>query len=114
MRWEDLAVSVASTVIDKPEPGLALIDAGTKVFSSDKSPDHPFALPHNGDDYALTRMSEEHGFLTGAGVQKLAIGDVILLTPTHICPVMNLSDNYVTRIDGQLGYVPVSARGCVR
>ena len=113
MNWDDLAVAVVTTVIDKPEPGLALIDAGTKVFSSDRFPDLPLALPYNNENYALTRMSEEYGFLTGDDVDKLSIGEVILLVPTHICPVVNLIDQYSTRINGQLTTIPVTARGCV-
>lgn len=114
MDWAELAVVVAATVIDKPEPGLALIDAGTKVFSSDKSPEHPFAIPLDQADYGLTRMSEEHGFLTGADVDQLSIGQVVVLVPTHICPVINLSDRLTAMKDGQIQSIPVSARGCVR
>jgi len=114
MGWDELAVVVAATVIDKPEPGLALIDAGTKVFSSDKSSEHPFALPLDQADYGLTRMSEEHGFLTGADVDQLSIGQVVVLVPTHICPVINLSDQLTSIKNGKIETIPVSARGCVR
>jgi D-serine deaminase-like pyridoxal phosphate-dependent protein len=114
MNWEDLALCVATTVVDKPEPGLALIDAGTKVFSSDKSADLPFALPLDQSDYALTRMSEEHGFVTGPDTKKLSIGDVIILVPTHICPVVNLSDHYLALKENSLEMLPIEARGCVR
>lgn len=114
MKWEDLALCVVTAVVDKPEPGLALIDAGTKVFSSDKSADLPFALPLDQSDYALTRMSEEHGFITGPDTDKLSIGDTIILVPTHICPVVNLSDQYLVVNGEHLELLPIEARGCVR
>ncbi len=114
MTWDQLALCVAATVVDKPEPGLALIDAGTKVFSSDKFAEFPFALPLNGDDYALVRMSEEHGFVTGPKVDDLAIGEILYLVPSHVCPVANLTDNFqILKPDGMLESSPVDARGCV-
>lgn len=114
MEWDDLALTVVATVVDRPEPGLALIDAGTKVFSSDKSPTLPFALPLDGGDYALTRMSEEHGFLTGEGIDNLEIGQTVRLVPTHVCPVVNLADRFLVWRDGKLGGEIINARGCVR
>jgi D-serine deaminase-like pyridoxal phosphate-dependent protein len=40
--WNDAAVTVLATVVDRPEPNLALLDAGSKTFSSDKTPDGAF------------------------------------------------------------------------
>ncbi|MGE9290285.1 MAG: alanine racemase, partial [Puniceicoccales bacterium] len=68
MRWEDISLAVAAMVVDKPAPGLALIDAGSKVFSSDRLAEHPFAIPLDGRRFAVTRLREEHGFLTGEDV----------------------------------------------
>jgi len=114
MEWEDLALCVASTVIDKPEKGLALIDAGTKVFSSDKNPNYPNAIPLDQSDYALTRMSEEHGMLTGPAVDSLHIGQIVYLIPTHVCPVINLT-HHIQILDDKGNMRPsiVDARGAV-
>ena len=114
MGREALALCMAATVVDKPEPGLALIDAGSKVFSSDKNPNFPYnALPLDGSDYALTRMSEEHGFLTGPDTARLSLGQVVTLIPAHVCPVVNLSERYSVFKDGAFEHIPVEARGCV-
>lgn len=115
MAWGDLALSVAVTVVDKPRAGLALIDAGTKVFSSDKNGDAPYARPLDRRDFGLSRLSEEHGFLTGAQVDELAIGEVLQLVPVHVCPVVNLASELCPLGAGELLRVaPVDARGCVR
>ena len=44
MTSDTVALHVLATVVDKPEPGLALIDAGSKTFSSDRTPDGLSAL----------------------------------------------------------------------
>jgi D-serine deaminase-like pyridoxal phosphate-dependent protein len=38
-RRDDIALTVRSTVVDRPTPELALIDAGSKTFSGDHLPD---------------------------------------------------------------------------
>lgn len=92
----DCAVSVLARVVSRPRPGEAMIDAGTKSMSSDRS--------NLGDtlgivcDAALTvlpdvtfpRANEEHGWLTGSGADALAVGDVVRIVPNHACVVSNL------------------------
>tara|TARA_R100000027_G_scaffold1897_3_gene2084 strand:+ start:3825 stop:4937 length:1113 start_codon:yes stop_codon:yes gene_type:complete len=114
MDWGDVSLVVASTVVDKPRPGLALIDAGSKVFSSDRLGQHPFAIPLDGRDFEVTRLSEEHAFLTGTDVVSLEIGEVVLFVPQHVCPVVNLTDQMIALSkDGEPEALPVDARGCV-
>ena len=114
MSPESRALCVAATVVDRPEPGLALIDAGSKVFSSDKLGDTPNARPLDGGDYALTRMSEEHGCLTGPGADAFDIGQTVFLVPLHVCPVVNLTDSISVYDNGELRELTVDARGRVR
>jgi len=110
--WEALALCVAATVVDRPESGIALIDAGSKVFSSDKVPGHPHALPLSRADYSLTKLSEEHGFLTGEGVNKLEIGETVFLVPFHVCPVLNLASHFFAiQSDGTTQPTPIEGRG---
>jgi D-serine deaminase-like pyridoxal phosphate-dependent protein len=101
MRSEDVALHVLATVVDKPEPGLALIDAGSKTFSSDKTPDGISALAADGRDLAVVRVNEEHGYLRGAAVDALQIGERIIFTPAHVCTVVNLTDKVVVTEAGR-------------
>jgi D-serine deaminase-like pyridoxal phosphate-dependent protein len=95
MRGEDVALHVLATVVDKPAPGLALVDAGSKTFSSDRTPDNVSAIAADGRDITVTRVSEEHGYLRGGAVDSLRIGERILFTPAHVCTVVNLAGEVI-------------------
>lgn len=113
MRKEDIALHVLATVVDKPAPGLALIDAGSKTFSSDRTLDNLHALAVDGRDISVARLNEEHGYLRGAAVDSLKIGERILFAPAHVCPVVNLA-NEVTVTDDNKNILEtwrVEARG---
>lgn len=100
MRAEDVALHVLATVVDKPEPGLALIDAGSKMFSSDKTPDGISALAADGRDLAVMRVNEEHGYVRGSAVDALQIGERVIFIPAHVCTVVNLTDSVVVTEGG--------------
>jgi D-serine deaminase-like pyridoxal phosphate-dependent protein len=110
----DVAIHVLVTVVDRPEPGLALIDAGSKVFSSDKSPEGVHAMAVDGRDLQVVRVNEEHGFVRGGDVDALRIGDRLKLMVAHVCPVINLTDRVVVTEENQVvGRWRVDARGRV-
>lgn len=114
MPISDVAVHVLATVVDRPEPGLALIDAGSKVFSSDKSPKGISAMMVDGRDIQVVRVNEEHGYLRGKDVDTLRIGDRLRFMPAHICTVINLTDDvYVTENNQVVDRWHVDARGRV-
>lgn len=92
MGWDDLAATVLSTVVDRPESGLALLDAGSKTLSGDKTSAGLSASLLEGRDIHVTRCSEEHGWVTGGEVDQLRVGERIRLVPAHICPAINLAD----------------------
>lgn len=112
MKLEDVALSVLTTVVDRPTSELALLDAGTKTFSSDKDPDGCFARSMDDRRLNITRLSEEHGFVTGDGVDALRIGERIRCIPAHVCPVVNLADEVTVIKQGEvLAQWKVDARG---
>lgn len=111
----DVALHVWSTVVDKPEPGLALLDAGSKTFSSDRTPDQVYAVDADGRDLAVVRVNEEHGYLRGGAVDTLRVGERVRLTPAHVCPVVNLTDTVVVTDSGRVVDTwRVEARGRVK
>ena len=112
MQPEETSLHVLATVVDKPEPGLALIDAGSKTFSSDRTAEGVYAIASDGRDLTVARVNEEHGFVRGRDVDSLAIGERIKFTPAHVCPVINLVDEVtVTQEDRVTETWPVDARG---
>lgn len=115
MTWDSLAATMLTTVVDRPEPGLALLDAGSKALSSDKNAKGVYAADFEGRDIQILRCSEEHGWATGSDVDSLRVGDRLRLVPAHICPLINLADQ-VAVIEGDeiVGLWRVDARGMVR
>ncbi|MCL1973861.1 MAG: DSD1 family PLP-dependent enzyme [Bacteroidetes bacterium] len=84
------ALWVLSTVISKPEPGLALIDAGMKSLT------HEFGLPQPLLSGAVLKgLSEEHGRLALLPeADYLKVGDLVYIWPSHGCTTVNLHDRY--------------------
>lgn len=112
MQPADAAITILATVVDRPEPGLALIDAGSKTFSSDKTADDVHGRAIDGRDIAVVRVNEEHGYVRGADVDQLQVGDRLGFEPAHVCPVINLTDEVVVIEAGRVSARwPVDARG---
>jgi D-serine deaminase-like pyridoxal phosphate-dependent protein len=105
-------LTVYSTVVDTPAPGLALIDAGSKVFSGDKTSTGISGRCVEVPSLVVSRVSEEHGFVTGEGVDDLKIGQRLRFVPAHVCPVVNLADRVRLIDDGRVEETwKVDARG---
>lgn len=112
MPMSDVALTVLATVIDRPENGLALIDAGSKVFSSDKTGGGLTARCVEFPGIVVNRLSEEHGFLSGPGVDELPLGRRLRFIPAHVCPVVNLASRvHLVRDQDVLATWTVDARG---
>jgi len=111
----EVALTVLATVVDLPEPGLALIDAGSKAFSGDKTPDGVHASSADGRELSVMRVNEEHGYVRGSAVASLRIGDRLRFVPAHVCTVVNLTDEVVV-VEGEsvVDRWEVEARGKVR
>lgn len=110
---EQCAMTVLATVVSRPTPDRAIIDAGSKALTSDllgmeghgRIVEHPEAIIYS--------LNEEHGLVD---VSRCAtpprIGDRIHVIPNHTCVVTNLFDRLVVVSDGRLaGTLPVDARG---
>lgn len=106
------ALSILATVVDKPEAGLALIDAGSKVFSGDKTSAGLSGRCVEDADMVVLRVNEEHGYLAEGRVNDLLLGDRLRFVPAHVCPVLNLaSEVAVVRGKDVIDRWPVDARG---
>ncbi len=115
---DKIAAHYYATVVSVPEPNYAVIDGGTKTFPMDIPLDQePFCYPgyalvDGRPDLRLRRMNEEHGILESTrGAVGLAVGQVLRLTPIHICTAVNLQNSVYLLDGGRLECVPVAARG---
>ncbi len=105
----DCALTVLATVISRPNPTLAITDAGHKVLTSE------FGLPElvGIDGASLIGLSEEHGkvgFKTPN--RELRPGDRVEFIPSHGCTTINLFDHYHAIRDDRLEAVwEIAGRG---
>ena len=115
----DLAAFVVTTVVSRPTPERLVVDAGTKVLTSDRmlvrDPPASFGSVWGHDDWNVARLSEEHGVLEVPPDAEARIGDRLAIVPNHVCPAINLASE-VTVVEGGrvIGRWPVAARGRVQ
>ncbi|HEX5148982.1 MAG TPA: alanine racemase [Candidatus Limnocylindrales bacterium] len=109
-----VALVVAATVVSHGTRGGFLVDAGAKVLGKDVA---PYLVGHGAvlgyPQAVITRVNDHHGIAElPAGVARPAVGEVVLIVPNHVCPVVNLVDELVVVRDGQVvDRWPVDARG---
>jgi D-serine deaminase-like pyridoxal phosphate-dependent protein len=105
------ALFVLTTVMSRPHPALAVVDAGHKASSVDSGMPGVWRRP----GLAYTRASDEHGCVEiGAPAAAPALGDKLLLVPGHCDPTVNLYDWYVCVRGGVVEALwPITARGAV-
>lgn len=114
--YDDCALHVLATVVSRPTDERALVDAGSKALTSDLLGLKGYGVVEALGKAAIYNMSEEHGFLDISGLaKKPEVGELVRITPNHVCPVSNLYDRVVfVRGNDVLGAVKVDARGLVQ
>jgi D-serine deaminase-like pyridoxal phosphate-dependent protein len=120
---DECAGMVHATVIARPAPDRAVVDAGTKAVAADRGmvggitpvQQEGYGLVKDQPGWLFARASEEHGVLERRGeghAADLRVGDRVELIPNHICPAVNLYDRLVVQRDGVVqGSWAVAARG---
>ena len=114
--WDNCAMRVRATVVSRPTATRAVIDAGTKVLTSDlytvKGYGHVLEYP----DAQVAHLSEEHGVIDLTALhERPAVGDVVHVVPNHCCVVSNMVDQVYGVRHGHVEVVwPVAARGTVQ
>ena len=112
--WADCALTVLATVVSTPTENRAVIDAGSKVLTSDLLGLAGYGHVCDRPDLCIDQLSEEHGRITCAGPTGLKVGDQLRIVPNHACVVSNMLEHVVLmRGNHILGREPVSARGQV-
>ncbi len=110
------AMRVRTTVVSRPTPNRAVLDAGSKVLTSDLY----FVKGHGRlveyPEARIVALSEEHAMVDLAdSPERPEIGEVVNVIPNHCCVVSNMVDEVYGIRDGAVEIVwPVAARGAVR
>jgi len=85
------AALVFARVMDRPGQDRVVLDLGHKRWAIDSGPLESFSL----EGLEVLGTSEEHTVLRASGAAgKLRIGDWLLLVPRHVCPTVNLWEDF--------------------
>jgi D-serine deaminase-like pyridoxal phosphate-dependent protein len=114
IRGEDVALHVASTVVSTAVPGQVVLDAGAKTLTKDRAPFLVgYGLLPAYPDAVIERVNDYHGIAhIPPGTPAPRLGEVVAIVPNHVCPVVDLFDDFtVVRGAMVVGIWPVDARG---
>lgn len=105
------ALTVLTTVVSRPAPDRAIVDAGRKTLHGDFHP--PLVVGRS--DITVERMSAEHGILKLAPpAQDLRIGERLELIPGYSDFTTVLHDRFwVCQGERVVDSWPLAARGCL-
>ena len=115
----DCALSVVVTVVSTAVPQHAIVDGGSKTFSSDRYQAEDgvgFGLVKEDHAAIVERLSEEHGILNVAHCERRhRVGDRLSIIPNHVCTTLNMHDEvYGVRGEQVETVWRVAGRGKVR
>jgi D-serine deaminase-like pyridoxal phosphate-dependent protein len=109
---DDAALTVHATVVSRPAPDRAILDAGSKALTSDLGPDPGHGLLLEAPSSTIVKLAEEHAYVELAPEDELDLGQRVRIVPNHACVVVNLYDELVLIRDGQVEAAwRVAARG---
>ena len=95
-RFEDCALSVLVTVVSTAVSGRAVVDGGSKTFSSDRflaGDGIGFGAVAEDPHAVFESMSEEHGHFNIVQSERIyRVGERLTIIPNHVCATINLHD----------------------
>jgi D-serine deaminase-like pyridoxal phosphate-dependent protein len=104
------ALFVRTTVMSRPTPLRAVVDAGLKASSVDSGMPGVWQRP----DLRYMKASDEHGVVETRDAAALSLGDTLMLVPGHCDPTFSLYDELVCiRGDRVEAVWPIAARGAL-
>jgi D-serine deaminase-like pyridoxal phosphate-dependent protein len=110
--YDTCAIRLLSTIVSRPTPETAVIDAGSKSLSADLLPakEHRGEFPGHGLivgklGWIIEALSEEHGMLKWIGKgspEVMNIGEQIQIIPNHVCTVFSSLNEAVVISKGKV------------
>jgi D-serine deaminase-like pyridoxal phosphate-dependent protein len=116
---QNCALSVVVTVVSNSVSGRAIIDGGSKTFSSDRyqaEDGRGFGIVKEDLAAEIERLSEEHGHLNiQHSDRRYRVGERLTVVPNHVCSTVNMHDEvYGVRGEQVETVWKVAGRGKVR
>lgn len=100
--FEEVAMTVRATVVSRPSPTRAIVDAGSKALAYDPGPDDVRGLILEAPNSAVVNLNEEHGYVELAPGDSLELGQQVHVVPNHTCVVSNLFDEFLVERRGEI------------
>lgn len=112
--WSDCALTVLATVVSTPTSHRAIIDAGSKVLTSDLLGLDGYGHVLGRPELKIDQLSEEHGRIISDIPHGLSVGERVRIVPNHCCVVSNMLEK-ISLVRGEtfLNEERVTARGLV-
>ena len=113
MTLEQCAMHVITTVVSRPTADRAILDGGSKTFTSDTFGFDDYGYMRAYPDARLHKFSEEHGFVDlSVCARRPEIGERVAVLPNHCCVVSNMFDRVYGIHNDEVEVIwPVAARG---
>ncbi len=113
---DECAGRVWATVVSQPAPDRLVLDAGSKMLSTDGPIRGAYGHVVEHPDWRIARLSEEHAVVElPDGSAPVTIGERVSIVPNHICTSMNLQSSVVALRQGQVVETrTIMARGGTR
>jgi D-serine deaminase-like pyridoxal phosphate-dependent protein len=110
---DQCALTVLATVVSRPAPDRAILDAGSKSLTSDLLGLEGHGTILEFPEAVIYGLSEEHGHVDVSRCATLPqVGERVHVLPNHACVVANMFDRVFLVQGGELkGALPVDARG---
>lgn len=106
---KDCALTFITTVISRPTPERAIVDAGGKTISYVSD---PLPVPKNRDDIKYYRSSSEHGFVDVSEAPDIEVGDRLEFIVQNAYGPINIHETLPGIRNGQVREIwNISARG---
>lgn len=108
----DCALAVLTTVVSRPAPDRAILDAGSKTLGADAGGAGGYGRARGCPDAVITSLYEEHAVVRVPSSSPWRIGDRVEVIPSHSCIPPNLTDElFGTRRGEIVEAIRVDARG---
>jgi D-serine deaminase-like pyridoxal phosphate-dependent protein len=101
-RAEDVALVVAATVVSSDKQHQVVLDAGGKTLAEDRHADlDGFGQVLGFPQGRIIATYDHHAIMRVEGAPLPSVGDVVLIVPNHVCPVVNLAAELLVVADGR-------------
>jgi D-serine deaminase-like pyridoxal phosphate-dependent protein len=108
------SMTLMTSVLSINQKGHVTVDAGTKSIYVDAQY-CPKIISHPNLEYTWGGFGDEHGKISGLGVENLKLGESIEMIVPHCDPSINLYDKFfITEQDRVIDIWEIDMRGCAQ